>query len=335
MMLLIPLAIQTTIVEIILFQGIALIIGFVIHYLWSIRNGGLEASELDLQKQDEAAQKWRLKYYEYVEQHQQEQDELQAQLQKAKEREKQLLSQLDTMQATYEQAAQHQQSKPEPVERRSGDFLTQLKKAQDHLNEQNESIQKLLQQVETAEQSEERFQELEAENESLQLKIHQLTRTLREREDALNRLQEQSDVAEEMKRQLEYTYEEFNALQDRLHKVEKQFTQPTSSVLRYEDLEEANSLLKNEVQTLRLKNKELVEEISLLNQSLLEAEDQYREAGFQQQQLDKKIAYLEQLNQNLQEMTQAEKKLETQMNRLAQLEKVFGNTSGNSNDQGH
>jgi uncharacterized protein YoxC len=84
-----------------------------------------------------------------------------------------------------------------------------------------------------------------------------------------------------------------------------------------------------------LKNKELVEEISLLNQSLLEAEDQYREAGFQQQQVDKKIAYLEQLNQNLQEMGQAEKKLETQMNRLAQLEKVFGNTSGNSNDQGH
>ena len=54
-----------------------------------------------------------------------------------------------------------------------------------------------------------------------------------------------------------------------------------------------------------------------------EVEDKLREANFQKQQLQKRSAYLEELNSDLQVVSDANKKLEAQLRRVGELESML------------
>ncbi|HMG67714.1 MAG TPA: hypothetical protein VK588_08510, partial [Chitinophagaceae bacterium] len=56
---------------------------------------------------------------------------------------------------------------------------------------------------------------------------------------------------------------------------------------------------------------------------LNEVEDKFREANFQRQQLQKRVSYLEELNSDLQVVTDANKKLEHQLRRIGELESML------------
>ena len=56
---------------------------------------------------------------------------------------------------------------------------------------------------------------------------------------------------------------------------------------------------------------------------LNEAEDKFREANFQRQQLQKRVSYLEELNSDLQVVADANKKLEHQLRRIGELESML------------
>ena len=55
----------------------------------------------------------------------------------------------------------------------------------------------------------------------------------------------------------------------------------------------------------------------------MELEDKLREATFQKQQLQKRSAYLEELNTDLQVVSDANKKLEAQLRRVGELESML------------
>ena len=69
-----------------------------------------------------------------------------------------------------------------------------------------------------------------------------------------------------------------------------------------------------------------------LQSQLIETEDKLREASFQRQQLQKRVAYLEELNNDLQAVSDANKKLEVQLKRIGELESML-NMAAEERDQ--
>jgi predicted nuclease with TOPRIM domain len=59
---------------------------------------------------------------------------------------------------------------------------------------------------------------------------------------------------------------------------------------------------------------------------LTETEEKLKEANFQRQQLQKKVAYLEELSRDMAAMADANKKLEVQIRRIGELESMLNVT---------
>ncbi len=100
------LAIQTSIVEIAFFGFIAIIVGFVIHYVWSLRHGNSEMQNIQNRRFEEEAQQWRLKYYELNDQRQTNTDDLQRQLEISHKRHIELQEEMQEMQQLNNQLLQ-------------------------------------------------------------------------------------------------------------------------------------------------------------------------------------------------------------------------------------
>jgi chromosome segregation ATPase len=326
-MMLLPLAIQVTIVEIALFQLGALLVGFVLSFVWSMRRAGnAKEDDAKMKEFEKEALGWRMKYYDFVEKNQHGGKDAELALQELRDNEQMLKEELAETKELYHNLLKKQRE--QVPETKPAEYLTQLKMAQDHLAEHNQSINKLLQQVEVIEQIEKKHQDSLQMNEQLNMQLQLLKSTITEKETEIKAIRQQSELSAELKHQLETAYVEFNDLQSQLMKVEHKLVQPMANVLKYDELEESNHLLANEVNDLRHKYKELVEAQSRLTQDLEESETKLREANFQRQQLAKRNEFLEALNKDLQHVSDKHHKLEAQMTRLSEMETMLAKLSG-------
>jgi hypothetical protein len=142
------LAIQTNIIEIVFFGGIALIIGFVIHYLWSLRNGNMEMQDIQKKKLEEEAQQWRLKYYDLTEQKQNNTEDLQRQLDRSMNRQIEMQEEMDEVVELNKQLLQSAKEQQAPVTgsfdaAHHEDLQQQLKEAFNRQVEMEEEMQEL------------------------------------------------------------------------------------------------------------------------------------------------------------------------------------------------
>ena len=85
-----------------------------------------------------------------------------------------------------------------------------------------------------------------------------------------------------------------------------------------------------------MKSNKVVEKISdcifdLLN-PVSRFEDKLREANFQRQQLQKRVSYLEELNNDLHVVSDTNKKLESQLKRMGELESFINVVSEERDD---
>lgn len=321
-MMLLPLSIQISIVEIIVFQLGALLVGFVLHYFWNMqKTADPKEEEAKVKQYEKEALGWRMKYYDFVEKNQHTDEDAKQQLQAAKATEKILRQELQEMKELYQGLMKKQ--KEQIADTRPSEYLTQLKMAQDHLSEHNHNINKLLQQVEVIEQIEKKHLDSLQINEELSLQLQQLKFTIAEKETEIKSIRQQSELTAELKHQLETAYIEFNDLQSQLMKVETKLAQPAANMAMYEELEEANHLLSTEIKELRQRYKELVEAQSLLSQDLEESGAKLREANLQRQQLAKRNEFLEALTKDLQQVADTHQKLESQMTRLSEMETLL------------
>ena len=80
----------------------------------------------------------------------------------------------------------------------------------------------------------------------------------------------------------------------------------------------------------------VLEENQRLSRLLADTEEKLRESNFQRQQLQKKITFLEELNRDLQQISEHNKKLENQLRRMSEIEvmlaRVQGKSGGKSSD---
>ncbi|MFT3845733.1 MAG: hypothetical protein QM725_11815 [Lacibacter sp.] len=328
------LEIRVNLPEIIMFQVGALVLGFVIHYFWNMRHGSQFDQQLDVEKYEREAHDWRMKYFNVLENQKDSAEHLQKELTHARDNEKILLEELDEIKALNKELLQRQKEMPAAIvpvnaaDVTPAEYLAQLKSAQDGLLQHNQNISKLLEQVEILEKVEQKHQTTLQQNQFLNEQLMGLRRSLQEKETELNTIREQTVLTQEMKNRLETAYDEFNEIQSKLMKVEQQLSAPQANALKYDELEEANHLLSVELNDLRMKYRDAVEENSRLSQEATELESKLKEANMQRQQLHKRNEFLEELNKDLQQVSDHNKKLESQLSRLSEIEVMLAKISG-------
>lgn len=136
-------------------------------------------------------------------------------------------------------------------------------------------------------------------------------------------------LSKEMTERLEKTYEEFNFLQDRIQKLQSQVVDPQKRNLEVEELEQSYFRITKEYDELKVKHLTLMEENQRMTRTLSDTEERLRDANFQKQQLTKKVQFLEELTNDLQQLSGHHKKLEGQLRRISEIETLLSRTAKN------
>ncbi len=201
-----------------------------------------------------------------------------------------------------------------------GDYMEQLRAAQSSLMEHNEKVNQLLGQIDIVKETEEKQQEIQKANKELSTQINDLKYLLEQKEEEINNTRQASSLTTEMTSRLDSAYNEFNVLQDKIQKLEAQVISSKRLSIDYEDLKESYSKITRDYEEQKLKYAAALSESKQLQSELNNIQDDFRDANFQRQQLQKRVAYLEELNNDMQAVAEANKKLENQLKRVGELE---------------
>jgi DNA repair exonuclease SbcCD ATPase subunit len=343
--------------EIIICELGALILGFTIHFFWNSKKS-LRIDEPSQSAGISEDDNWKLKYYNDMDMQERSQQQLRERLSQAQENEQILTIELEEKRKELEDV-QHEldivRAQLEEVEIKlapdelpaeneeeavtvtaaagklndyTNDYLSQLKAAQEKLVEHNNSIYRLLDQTRLVEDSERRNQDLLRQNEALNEQIHSHTQMLVEKETEISNLRHQQKLSEEMTQRLDKVYDEYNTLQEKLQKLQSYLTQPHNRGTDYDGLKEAYFKLGKEHDEMKLKYISIREENQRLTRILGDTEEKLKEANFQRLQYQKRSAFLEELNHDLQEIAEHNKKIESQLRRVTDMENLLAKITG-------
>jgi DNA repair exonuclease SbcCD ATPase subunit len=131
-----------------------------------------------------------------------------------------------------------------------------------------------------------------------------------------------------MGQRLDKVYEDYNTLQEKLAKLQTYLTQPYNRGTDYDELKEAYFKMGKEHDEMKLRHISLREENQRLNRILIDTEEKLKEVNFQRQQFQKRSAFLEELNHDLQEITEHNKKIESQLRRVSDMESLLAKITG-------
>jgi len=318
-----------SVMEIILLLFGAIILGITIHFFIA-SNKSLNESTAEMEKPNLAQDEWKLRYFNDMEMRDKEILSIKEKLLEAEENAKIYSIEAQEMhrqkRALETELAGVQKAVPQQhveKERTSEDYLDQLRQAQSGLIEQNQKINQLLENIDVIKEKEEMQREILRSNEELSTQVGNMRLQLTEKEKEINHIRQKEQLTSEMKSMLDNTYHEFNTLQNKIHKLESQLNSSRLMNMEYEDLKEAHSRMTRDFEEHKLKVSALSAENQQLHTQLTDVEDQLREANFQRQQLQKRTAYLEELNKDLQVVSDTNKKLEGQLRRVGELESML------------
>lgn len=339
--------------EIIIFALGALILGFTIHFFWNAKKNFRinEPSQVGISEDDN----WKLKYYNDMDMQERTQQQLREKLAQTEESEQiltieveenrreleELRNEVESLRRQLDDAdeklaaatAVHTPEVEEVVEEPavddlSNDYLHQLRIAQEKLIEHNNSIHRLLEQTRQIEDAERRNQDLSRQNDELQDQLRLAGQQLIEKETEVSHLRHQQKLSDEMKERLDKVYEEYNTLQEKLQKLQAYLTQPYNRGSDYDELKEAYFKMGKEHDEMKLRYISLREENQRINRILVDTEEKLKEANFQRQQYQKRSAFLEELNHDLQEISEHNKKIESQLRRVSDMESLLARITG-------
>jgi DNA repair exonuclease SbcCD ATPase subunit len=323
------------IVEIIIFQIGAVILGFSIHFFWTSRRSmpaPVPEPSVLADASINAGDEWRLKYYEEVEMQEKLEQQIRRELEAAKDNESILTIELEEVKKELKLLQETPPPPPPPPtqEIQTGEYLAQLKSAHDHLYEHNQGIGRLLEQIDLLKESERKHLDTQKLNETLHTEMRELKKLLNDKESEIKQIRQQQLLTREMNDRLDKAYEDFNTLQEKLQKLESYLARPENRTFEYEELQQSYFKLTKEFDEIKLKQLSMLEENQRLSRVLADAEDKLRESNFQRQQLLKKVGFLEELNKDLQQVAEHNKKLENQLRRLSEIENMMLKMPGNT-----
>lgn len=146
---------------------------------------------------------------------------------------------------------------------------------------------------------------------------------LDKKEAEIQRLKNQELYTQNLQQRLVEVQDAFDDLQEKMQQMEKQAWEAAELNIQLEHAEQAQM----QAEKALYKKEEKLREVSLENQRLQEAfndlEDRLTEVNLQRQQLQKKVQLLESLNTDMMQMSEASRKLKTEMARVAELESML------------
>jgi hypothetical protein len=336
--------------EIIICELGALILGFTIHFFWNSKRSlriNLQSPPTGISENDN----WKLKYYNDMDMQERTQQQLRDKLSEVTENENILTIELEETRREMEELkeelelaryklgpAKGEEPATPPIApvlaaTPAGDYLSQLRTAQEKLVEHNSSIHRLLENIGIVGESERKNQELQRQNEQLGEQLRESGQLLSEKDSEISYLRHQQKLAEEMSLRLDKAYEEYNLLQDKVQKLQVYLTQPYKRSADYEELQEAYFKMGKEHDEMKLRQISMREENQRLSRILSDTEEKLKESNFQRQQFQKRSAFLEELNHDLQEISEHNKKIEGQLRRVSDMEALLAKITGSAGDQ--
>ena len=317
-----------SIVEIIVLMLGAIVLGITIHFFLTSRRTLKDSLSPAKEKNSQNLNEWKLKYFNDVEIKDKELSTLRQQLQESEEN-REIFS-IEAEETRKEnkrlQAELENLRKSTPTQNNAGDkrdYFEQLKQAQLSLLEHNEKINQLLGNIDIIKETEEKQKEILRDNEELYTQIEELRQVLQQKEQEIGKISQKANLSREMTSMLDNAYLEFNSLQEKIIKLESQVSSSKMLNLEHEDLKEENLKLRRDFDEQKAKLNGLTTENQELQSKLIETEEKLREANLQRQQLQKRVSYLEELNNDLQAVSDANKRLETQIKRIGELESML------------
>ncbi|HQV61401.1 MAG: hypothetical protein IPN39_16600 [Chitinophagaceae bacterium] len=318
-----------SVIEIIVLMLGAITLGITIHFFIVSRKSLRETTSDVTGKINKELEMWKLKYFNDTEVRDKELEILKKKLADADENSdiysieaeelrivnKKLQAEIESYRKAAPPLASSSSEKP--------DYIEQLRMAQTSLLQHNEKINQLLGQIDIVKETEERQQEIIKTNEELSSQIDDLRFKLSQKEKEINNVRQKEHLTTEMNAMLDSAYSEFNVLQDKIQKLEHQVNVSKRINLEYEELKEVQHKMTRDFEEQKLKYQAAVEENRQLQLAIAEAEDSLKETEFQRHQLQKRVAYLEELNNDMQAMSDANKKLEGQLKRIGELESML------------
>ncbi|THU37013.1 hypothetical protein FAM09_18835 [Niastella caeni] len=326
--------------EIIFFLLGGIVLGFFIHFfLVSRKTFSLKLPEREPPVIADAAfnnsEEWRYKYYEEMELQEKVQMELRRELDEVRDNEELLTIEVEELQKELKRRHNIQPAAPisgTSQEEQSEEYLVRLQRTQEGLVEQNQQIALLLDQIELLKQTEFKHIDTLKANEELTARVNEVLNVLANKDARILELEQQQLLSEEMEERMQKAYEEFNALRQKLSKVES-LSNPPSRQYEFEELQQNHFKLIREFDEYKQKHLDLLEENQRLSRLLADTEEKLRESNFQRQQLQKKITFLEELNRDLQQISEHNKKLENQLRRMSEIEVMLARVQGKASDK--
>ena len=309
------------IIELFFFLAGALGLGFAIHFYWiskktfpSITES--KPSDFDIKEADE----WRLRFYEEVELHEKKQEKMRREVNEALENENLLQVEVDELKKELKRL----QEKPENTEKVSAsEYIEQLLSAQEGLTDHNELVSRLLEQVDLLRQAEKKHLETQKINETLEEQLREMQQKYAQTENELRQIRQEHALANELQERLRKAYEDFALMQEKISKLEGHIAKPQMRGYEYDELQQAYFKLTKEFDELKGKQLSMLEENQRLSRLIADAEDKLRESNFVRQQLSKKVAFLDELNTDLQQVASQNKKIEMQLRRISEIEQLL------------
>jgi len=313
-----------SIIEIIVLMLGAITLGITIHFFITSQRS-LKASTSDESgKLNKDLEGWKLRYFNDIESRDKEITLLRKKLIDTEENNDINSIEADEMRKLNKklQAELDALRKSTPVGDQPG-YIEQLKQAQSSLLEHNEKINRLLGQIDIVKETEEKQKEILKDNEELSSQIDDLKHLLSQKEKEVNAIMQKEHLTKEMTSMLDNAYSEFSVLQEKMHKLESQVNSSKRINLEYEDLKESYNKISKDFEEQKHKYHVAVNDNKHMQEELEEMEEKLKEANFQKQQLQKRVNYLEELNNDMQAVAEANKKLETQIKRIGELESML------------
>ncbi len=315
--------------EIIILQSAGIVLGYFIHFYTS--GPKVKQSLRQHHSTITDADEWRMKFYEEKDNSKRLSEEFQSYRKEANEQIKFSNTEIDVLKQEInqlEELLKKYQSSKVPA-----NYLDQLQNTQHHLFEHQQNINKLLQQIDEYQNRESQFNTAIDLTQRLQRENHELRLSIAERDTRLESMSQELLLYTDLNERLEKSYTDYNALREKLQKVESYIQQPKNRSFDYDELQNLHLALSKEYDDVKSKQFKLMEENQRLIRLLVDTEDRLKEANFQRQQLQKKIGYLEAFNNDLQMLCEQQKKLDTQIKRITDVEsRLSKNPNGNSSE---
>ena len=130
-------------------------------------------------------------------------------------------------------------------------------------------------------------------------------------------------MSQKMMTKIDEVYKEFDQLQIKINTLEKQASRASHLEIELEDTRQSYEQLHKDLVRKQERLEETMSENQRMRQELDQLEDKLAEANLQRQQLQKKVQFLQELNDDMQSITETNKKLQTELRRIGELESML------------